>query len=260
MANPVPEIMPDEARQAGAAIVATGRSDFANQINNSLAFPGIFRGALDNRVTKITDEHKIAAAEAIAGLVEKPSADCIIPGPFTDGLVEKNRGRDRLSSASLFGKPGASYFPALFLACPAPDAAVLISFQSKLQALAAYYTARTDGFGLINLFQRLSGGSDRKKELGISVAAASTISPVPKVRFAHDDTVADKFDLSVRYLTQDAVDFFDRGFPGYHFEDTVLQHRAHTAGNGCRFDFLGGWFLAAGQQLSDLSDHQELLA
>ena len=87
MANPIPEIMPDEAKTAGAAIVATGRSDFANQVNNSLAFPGIFRGALDNHVTKITDQHKIAAAEAIAALVTNPTADKIIPGPFDDGIV-----------------------------------------------------------------------------------------------------------------------------------------------------------------------------
>lgn len=88
MANPVPEIMPGDAKAAGAAIIATGRSDFANQINNSLAFPGIFRGALDNRVTKITDDHKIAAAEAIAALVPNPDSDTIIPSPLTPGLVE----------------------------------------------------------------------------------------------------------------------------------------------------------------------------
>jgi malate dehydrogenase (oxaloacetate-decarboxylating) len=79
MANPVPEIMPDEARAAGAAVVATGRSDFPNQVNNALAFPGIFRGALDNRVRTITDEHKMKAAEAIASLVENPTANMIIP-------------------------------------------------------------------------------------------------------------------------------------------------------------------------------------
>lgn len=87
MANPVPEIMPDEAKAAGVAIIATGRSDFPNQVNNSLAFPGIFRGALDNGVTAITDEHKIAAAEAIADLVVEPTADKIIPGPFDEGIV-----------------------------------------------------------------------------------------------------------------------------------------------------------------------------
>lgn len=87
MANPVPEIMPDVAREAGVAVIATGRSDFPNQVNNSLAFPGIFRGALDNRVQKITDEHKIAAAEALAALVENPTADKIIPGPFDDGVT-----------------------------------------------------------------------------------------------------------------------------------------------------------------------------
>lgn len=88
MANPVPEIMPDVAKAAGAAVVATGRSDFPNQVNNSLAFPGIFRGALDNRVSQITDEHKIAAAEAIASLVKNPTPDEIIPGPFTNGLAD----------------------------------------------------------------------------------------------------------------------------------------------------------------------------
>lgn len=88
LSNPVPEIMPDVAKAAGAAIIATGRSDFPNQVNNSLAFPGIFRGALDNKVQKITDQHKIAAAEAIASLVENPSSDEIIPGAFTPGLVE----------------------------------------------------------------------------------------------------------------------------------------------------------------------------
>lgn len=88
LANPTPEIMPDEAKSAGAAIIATGRSDFANQINNSLAFPGIFRGALDNGVKKITDQHKLAAAEAIAELVENPSASDIIPSPFDKRVVK----------------------------------------------------------------------------------------------------------------------------------------------------------------------------
>jgi malate dehydrogenase (oxaloacetate-decarboxylating) len=87
MANPVPEIMPDEALAAGAAIMATGRSDFPNQVNNALAFPGIFRGALDNRVTQITDDHKIAAAEVIASLVENPTATEIIPSVLDDRLV-----------------------------------------------------------------------------------------------------------------------------------------------------------------------------
>lgn len=88
LANPTPEIMPDEAKSAGAAIIATGRSDFANQINNSLAFPGVFRGALDNGVKKITDQHKLAAAEAIAELVENPSASEIIPSPFDKRVVK----------------------------------------------------------------------------------------------------------------------------------------------------------------------------
>ncbi len=87
MANPVPEILPDEAKQAGALIVATGRSDFPNQVNNVLAFPGIFRGALDHHVQKITDEHKLAAAEAIARLVEHPTAENIIPSALDERVA-----------------------------------------------------------------------------------------------------------------------------------------------------------------------------
>lgn len=84
MANPVPEIMPDEAREAGAKVIGTGRSDFANQINNVLAFPGIFRGALDVRASDINDEMKIAAAKAIASLVsdEELNPEFVIPSPF----------------------------------------------------------------------------------------------------------------------------------------------------------------------------------
>ena len=88
LSNPVPEIMPDQAKAAGALVVATGRSDFPNQVNNALAFPGIFRGALDNRVRDITDEHKIKTAETIAALVENPAADCVIPPINQLGLVE----------------------------------------------------------------------------------------------------------------------------------------------------------------------------
>lgn len=82
MANPTPEIMPDEAKRGGAMVVGTGRSDFPNQINNSLAFPGIFRGALDHRVTKITDEMKVKAAKAIAALVKRPTPNKIVPDMF----------------------------------------------------------------------------------------------------------------------------------------------------------------------------------
>ncbi len=82
MANPTPEIMPDEAKRGGAKVIATGRSDFPNQINNSLAFPGIFRGALDNHVRKITDEMKLKAAKAIAALIKKPTAEKIVPDMF----------------------------------------------------------------------------------------------------------------------------------------------------------------------------------
>lgn len=82
MANPTPEIMPDEAKKGGAAVIATGRSDFPNQVNNSLAFPGIFRGALDNKVRRITDEMKLKAAKALAGLVKKPTKEKILPDMF----------------------------------------------------------------------------------------------------------------------------------------------------------------------------------
>lgn len=88
LANPVPEIMPEDAKRAGAMVVATGRSDYANQVNNSLAFPGIFRGALDNRVRTITDDMKLAAAKKIASLVKKPTADMVIPPVMTPGLVK----------------------------------------------------------------------------------------------------------------------------------------------------------------------------
>jgi malate dehydrogenase (oxaloacetate-decarboxylating) len=88
LANPEPEIMPDLAKSAGAQIVATGRSDFPNQVNNSLGFPGIFRGALDHGVKKITEDHKLAAAEALANLVKNPTPEKIIPNPFDNGIVE----------------------------------------------------------------------------------------------------------------------------------------------------------------------------
>lgn len=88
MANPTPEIMPEEAKSAGAAVVATGRSDFANQINNVLVFPGIFRAVIDGRLERITLADKQAAVRALAEMVTDPSAENIIPDPFTPGLAE----------------------------------------------------------------------------------------------------------------------------------------------------------------------------
>ena len=88
MANPVPEIMPDQAKSAGAYIVGTGRSDYPNQINNSLAFPGVFRGALDNKVKNITISMLIAAAEKLAALVKKPKPEKIIPSVFDKNVVK----------------------------------------------------------------------------------------------------------------------------------------------------------------------------
>ena len=88
MANPVPEILPDKAKAAGAAVVGTGRSDYPNQINNVLAFPGIFRGALDCRASEINEEMKVAAARAIASLVsdDELSAEYILPKAFDDRI------------------------------------------------------------------------------------------------------------------------------------------------------------------------------
>lgn len=90
MANPVPEIMPDIARAAGARVVGTGRSDFPNQINNVTAFPGIFKGALEGRARQITEKMKLAAATALAGLVtdEELSEDFIMPDPFDPRIVD----------------------------------------------------------------------------------------------------------------------------------------------------------------------------
>ena len=90
MANPVPEIYPDEAKEAGAKVVGTGRSDFPNQINNVLCFPGLFRGALDARAKKITPEMNMAAAHAIAGIVgDELDADHVIPDPMDMTIPEK---------------------------------------------------------------------------------------------------------------------------------------------------------------------------
>lgn len=87
LANPIPEIMPDEAKKAGALVVATGRSDFPNQLNNVLGFPGIFRGALDHGVRDITNEMLVKAALKLARLIAKPTANLIIPSPFDKRVV-----------------------------------------------------------------------------------------------------------------------------------------------------------------------------
>lgn len=88
LANPTPEVMPDEARAAGAFVVATGRSDFANQVNNALVYPGLFRGMLDKHVNKCTMEIKLKAAKALAGFVKKPTSEKIIPSIFEKGLMQ----------------------------------------------------------------------------------------------------------------------------------------------------------------------------
>lgn len=87
LSNPVPEIMPEEARKGGAIVIATGRSDFPNQINNALVFPGVFRGALDHGVEEITQSMKLKAARALAALVPKPTAARIIPGVLDKRVV-----------------------------------------------------------------------------------------------------------------------------------------------------------------------------
>ncbi len=87
MANPVPEILPDIAKLAGASVVATGRSDFANQVNNSLGFPGIFRGLLDGKIRKLTMEMKLAAAQALASTIEAPDSENILPNPLDKSVA-----------------------------------------------------------------------------------------------------------------------------------------------------------------------------
>jgi malate dehydrogenase (oxaloacetate-decarboxylating) len=98
LANPIPEIMPELAKEAGAAIVGTGRSDYPNQINNVLVFPGVFRGALDAQAIRITDEMKIAAAHAIAQYVENPLPDKILPDPLDRGVSREVAEAVRLSA------------------------------------------------------------------------------------------------------------------------------------------------------------------
>ena len=87
LANPEPEILPEEARRAGAYLIATGRSDFPNQINNALVFPGVFRGALDNKVKTITEKMKLKAAHALASLVSRPSAQKVLPAILDKRIV-----------------------------------------------------------------------------------------------------------------------------------------------------------------------------
>ena len=89
LSNPIPEIMPDQARKGGAAIVGTGRSDFPNQINNVLVFPGIFRGALDAKATAITEQMKVSAAFALADSVKNPTPELIIPSPLDKTVVSQ---------------------------------------------------------------------------------------------------------------------------------------------------------------------------
>ncbi|HXH60614.1 MAG TPA: malic enzyme-like NAD(P)-binding protein, partial [Fimbriimonadaceae bacterium] len=89
MANPVPEIMPEVALKAGAAVVGTGRSDLPNQVNNVLAFPGVFRGALDARATRINEHMKIVAAHALSACVESPTAEQVLPNPLDKSVAPR---------------------------------------------------------------------------------------------------------------------------------------------------------------------------
>jgi len=89
LANPEPEVYPEQAKKSGAFIVATGRSDFENQVNNVLAFPGIFRGALDNNVKDITQKMLLKAASALSSCVSNPSRNKILPNPFDKSVVSK---------------------------------------------------------------------------------------------------------------------------------------------------------------------------
>jgi malate dehydrogenase (oxaloacetate-decarboxylating) len=113
MANPIPEIMPDEAKQGGAAIVGTGRSDFPNQVNNVLAFPGIFRGALDAGATEITEEMKLAAAKALAATIATPSANEVLPAPLDKSVAPRvaaavcNAARESIATRNFPNEVGA---------------------------------------------------------------------------------------------------------------------------------------------------------
>ena len=102
MANPTPEIFPDEARAAGARVVGTGRSDFPNQVNNVIAFPGIFKGALQARAERITEPMKLAAAEALAALVsdEELTEEFIMPDPFDSRVADAVADAVRACAAS----------------------------------------------------------------------------------------------------------------------------------------------------------------
>ena len=88
MANPNPEILPDEAKAGGAYIVATGRSDYPNQVNNVLVFPGLFKGALKARIKQFTQHHFLTAAYALAGAIAQPTPDAIIPSPLEPGIAD----------------------------------------------------------------------------------------------------------------------------------------------------------------------------
>ena len=88
LANPIPEIFPEDAKEGGASIVATGRSDYPNQVNNVLVFPGIFRGALDAKASRITNAMKVAAVFALVNYVKKPTADFIVPSPLDKGVAK----------------------------------------------------------------------------------------------------------------------------------------------------------------------------
>ena len=89
LSNPTPEILPEEAKKAGAAVVATGRSDYPNQINNVLAFPGVFRGAIDRKALRITEAMKLKAAETLASFVKRPTKDKILPSPLEKQVAKK---------------------------------------------------------------------------------------------------------------------------------------------------------------------------
>ena len=140
MSNPIPEIMPNLALEAGAAVVGTGRSDFANQINNVLAFPSIFRGAFDVRESDINDETKIAAAYALAGLISDAElkADYIIPAAFDPRvkmwwprLWRKPQGKAALQEFKAVLACNTSTLEA----CAAAPKATTISLENKLRSI-----------------------------------------------------------------------------------------------------------------------------
>lgn len=148
MANPVPEIMPDEALKAGARIVATGRSDFANQVNNVLGYPGIFRGVLDTRASTVNLEMKMAAVQAIASLVDEP-----VDG-FIKGLLENAYPEEKELFGTNYGLSERYVLPKIFDLRVVPRVARMVAEAAILTGVARVQIADLDAYGK-SVFERV---------------------------------------------------------------------------------------------------------